>query len=177
MGTILLIIPAQAALSRNIVKLRAAAAARTDERVRLTGELLEGSLPVKMLCWELPFQRALLKIRAFEVAQMRKLLLIEACGMAMMFFCTPLASFVTSAVAIAAGAPPCPLSFVSWTFAVATCAVAVALGALPGPLFSSPCDLGRRRPTWCGTLRIFSPLQVCQCHMRPSLGARHVALR
>lgn len=102
-STILLIIPAQAALSRNIVSLRAAAALRTDERVRLTGELLEGSLSVKMLCWELPFQRSLLRIRGLEVAQMRKLLLIEAAGMAMMFFCTPLASFVTFAVAVASG--------------------------------------------------------------------------
>jgi hypothetical protein len=43
--------------------LRQATAARADERVRLTGEVIAGALAMKMLAWEDPFTDAICKIR------------------------------------------------------------------------------------------------------------------
>jgi hypothetical protein len=43
--------------------LRQATAARADERVRLTGEVISGALAMKMLSWEDPFTDAICSIR------------------------------------------------------------------------------------------------------------------
>jgi hypothetical protein len=64
------------------------------------GEVVDGAANVKMLCWEGPFQKLLHGIRAAETAPMLRMLLIEASSMALMFFCTPVATFVTFSVAV-----------------------------------------------------------------------------
>eukprot|EP00892_Ulva_mutabilis_P006809 jgi/Ulvmu1/44/UM001_0047.1 len=102
-STLLMVIPLQAKLAGKIAGLRARAAAQTDERVRITGELLEGASTVKMLCWERPFQALLSGIRRRETAPMLRMLLIEASSMALMFFCTPVACLVTFSVAVSIG--------------------------------------------------------------------------
>lgn len=56
-----------------------------------------------MLTWEGSFGQLLRRIRAAETRPMRRMLLIEATAMAIMFFCTPVASFVTFATATAMG--------------------------------------------------------------------------
>ncbi len=48
---------------RYIGSLRRDGAARTDERVRLTGEVIQGALAMKMLGWEEPFSAAIRAIR------------------------------------------------------------------------------------------------------------------
>jgi hypothetical protein len=67
------------------------------------GEFIEGITSVKMLTWEKPFEKLLNGIRSQEVAPMWRTLMIEGCSMAIMFFCTPVASFVTFSVAVAMG--------------------------------------------------------------------------
>jgi hypothetical protein len=67
------------------------------------GELLEGATSMKMLTWERPFEALIGRIRTAEAAPMWRMLLIEASSMALMFFCTPLASFVTFATEMAMG--------------------------------------------------------------------------
>jgi hypothetical protein len=56
-----------------------------------------------MLTWENSFEKLLNAIRVKEVAPMWRMLMIEATSMAIMFFCTPFASFVTFSVAVAMG--------------------------------------------------------------------------
>lgn len=53
----------QALLAQFVVGLRNATAARADERVRLTGEVISGALAMKMLGWEDPFTDAICDIR------------------------------------------------------------------------------------------------------------------
>ena len=45
-------VPLQATFARSLASLRSQAAAVTDERVRLTGEVIEGHLALKMHAWE-----------------------------------------------------------------------------------------------------------------------------
>ncbi len=53
----------QALLVQFVGGLRQATAARADERVRLTGEVISGALAMKMLGWEEPFTDAICDIR------------------------------------------------------------------------------------------------------------------
>ena len=67
------------------------------------GEVVEGATAVKMLTWEASFEKLLQRIRGTEAAPMWRMLMIEATSMAVMYFCTPVASFVTFAVHVATG--------------------------------------------------------------------------
>ncbi|KAF6260228.1 P-loop containing nucleoside triphosphate hydrolase protein [Scenedesmus sp. NREL 46B-D3] len=90
MAAMLAVIPLQALLVRTIAGLRRNTAARTDERVRLTGEVIQGCLAMKMLAWEDPFSRSISGIR-------QKRLLSAG------FCMTPVVAFVTFSVYIAMG--------------------------------------------------------------------------
>jgi len=103
-STLLLVIPVQSKLAGTISRLRHLAAAKTDERVRLTGEVVEGMLSVKMLSWEGPFRGLLAAIRNAEARYLWQMMMIEASSIALTFFCTPLASFVTFTVFVLLGA-------------------------------------------------------------------------
>lgn len=62
-GAVLGVIPLQTLLAQFVGGLRRSAAARADERVRLTGEVISGALAMKMLGWEDPFAEAICGIR------------------------------------------------------------------------------------------------------------------
>jgi hypothetical protein len=70
----------------------------TDERVRLTGEVVEGILAAKMLAWEAPFTSALAAIRQRETSFSRRMARIRAVNFALQFAITPIVSFVTFGV-------------------------------------------------------------------------------
>lgn len=55
--------PPQSQLAKLVNRLRQAAAAQADARVRLTGEVMSGALAMKMLGWEGPFTKAICDIR------------------------------------------------------------------------------------------------------------------
>lgn len=62
-AAMLAVMPLQALLVQFVGGLRRATAARADERVRLTGEVISGALAMKMLGWEDPFAEAICGIR------------------------------------------------------------------------------------------------------------------
>jgi len=103
-STLLLLIPAQAFLSRYIGRLRAATAAQADERVRLTGEAISGILACKMLAWEDPLLDHLRAIRTKEAGFIAKMNRIRAFNMALSYAITPVVSVITFATARGTGA-------------------------------------------------------------------------
>lgn len=103
-ATLLLLIPAQAFLSRYIGRLRAATAAQTDERVRLSGEAISGILACKMLAWEDPLLDHLQAIRTKEAGFIAQMNRIRAFNMALSYAITPVVSVITFATARGTGA-------------------------------------------------------------------------
>jgi ABC-type multidrug transport system fused ATPase/permease subunit len=68
---------------------------RTDERVRLASEMVNGSLGMKFLSWEAPVYERLTAIRQQENLPQFKTARIRACNTALQFLVTPLVSFAT----------------------------------------------------------------------------------
>ncbi|DBA68013.1 TPA: hypothetical protein ACH3X2_014044 [Trebouxia sp. C0005] len=97
-ATLLLLIPFQGVLSKHIARLRTNTARHTDERVRLAGEAIAGSLAVKMLGWEDAMLKLLKGIRAKETSFAIRMARIRAMNMALYFFITPLVSFIVFTV-------------------------------------------------------------------------------
>lgn len=98
-SSLLMLIPVQSVLAKYIGSLRAAIAAQTDERVRLTGEAITGITAFKMLAWEKPLCLAILKVREKEQMYIGRMNMIRATNMALTFAIMPLVSFVTFTVA------------------------------------------------------------------------------
>jgi hypothetical protein len=88
---------------RYIGGLRHNTAMRTDERVRLASEMVQGSLAMKMLSWESPVYERLTAIRRQENRYQFKTAHIRACNTALQFIVTPLVSFATFATFRARG--------------------------------------------------------------------------
>ncbi|GBF93736.1 hypothetical protein Rsub_06068 [Raphidocelis subcapitata] len=91
------VMPLQALLVQFVSGLRQATAARADERVRLTGEVISGALAMKMLGWEDPFTAAICGIRRQEVKHSGRMAQIRALNLALQFAMTPVVAFVTFA--------------------------------------------------------------------------------
>ena len=102
-SALLLLIPVQALLAKYIGYLRAATAATTDERVKLTGEAITGALAFKMLAWEDPLYHKILEIREKEKYFIRRMNIIRVLNMALTFAITPLVTLIFFATARAAG--------------------------------------------------------------------------
>lgn len=98
-SSLLMLIPIQSVLARYIGRLRAAIAAQTDERVRLTGEAITGITAFKMLAWEKPLYLEILKVRQKEQVYIGRMNMIRATNMALSFAIMPLVSFITFTVA------------------------------------------------------------------------------
>jgi ATP-binding cassette subfamily C (CFTR/MRP) protein 4 len=71
LGFMLLLIPLQIVAGKAIGYARAMAAQKTDHRVKLVGELLQGVRLVKLQAWEQPMAEALSQARADELVYIR----------------------------------------------------------------------------------------------------------
>ncbi|KAL4424666.1 hypothetical protein ABPG77_004473 [Micractinium sp. CCAP 211/92] len=98
-STLITLIPVQGVLVRYIGRLRAATAAQTDERVRLTGEVVSGMLATKMLGWEQPFLAQISAIRGREARFIRRMARIKAFNMGLSYGITPLSALAAFGVA------------------------------------------------------------------------------
>ena len=97
-STLLMLIPVQSILAKYIGSLRRKIAAQTDERVRLTGEAINGITTFKMLSWEQPLVGEILKVRQREAGFIRKMNMIRAMNMALSFAIMPVVSLITFTV-------------------------------------------------------------------------------
>uniref|UniRef100_A0A182K606 Uncharacterized protein n=1 Tax=Anopheles christyi TaxID=43041 RepID=A0A182K606_9DIPT len=77
-GFLLLFIPIQAWLGKKSAGFRMKAALATDERVRLTNEIMHGIQVIKMYVWEKPYERVIHKLRSKEIKALRGSAIIKS---------------------------------------------------------------------------------------------------
>lgn len=70
-GILLKTIPVQTRLSHYTAALRMKVARRTDSRVGIMNEIINGIQVIKMYAWEIPFQKVVAEARRLEIQQIR----------------------------------------------------------------------------------------------------------
>ncbi|KMQ90611.1 multidrug resistance-associated protein, partial [Lasius niger] len=94
-ASLLAFIPLQGWLGKKSSELRLRTAIRTDERVRLTNEIISGIQAIKMYTWEKPFSALIAKARKKEVNVIRGTSYIRGVTMSFIIFTTRMSLFIT----------------------------------------------------------------------------------
>ncbi|XP_076244312.1 putative multidrug resistance-associated protein lethal(2)03659 isoform X2 [Calliopsis andreniformis] len=94
-ATLLMFIPLQGYLGKKSSILRLKTAIRTDERVRLTNEIISGIQAIKMYTWERPFSALVERARRREIGVIRATSFIRGVTMSFIIFSTRMSLFVT----------------------------------------------------------------------------------
>nr|UEO57356.1 ABCC2 [Conogethes punctiferalis] len=94
-GVILLIFPIQAMLTKVTASVRRQVAMRTDKRIKLMSEIINGIQVIKMYAWEKPFQLVVKAARAYEISALRKSIFIRSVFLGFMLFTERSILFVT----------------------------------------------------------------------------------
>ncbi|XP_046823149.1 probable multidrug resistance-associated protein lethal(2)03659 isoform X2 [Vespa crabro] len=94
-ATLLMFIPLQGYLGKKSSELRLRTAIRTDERVRLTNEIITGIQAIKMYTWEKPFSDLIEKARKKEINVIRSTSYIRGVTMSFIIFTTRMCLFIT----------------------------------------------------------------------------------
>lgn len=102
-GLLLQTIPVQTGLSRLSSILRMKIAVRTDKRVGIMNELIQGIQVIKMYAWERPFQKVVANSRRTEVKQIRYASYIRAINLSTMVFTERSTLFITIATCVFLG--------------------------------------------------------------------------
>ncbi|XP_012339261.1 probable multidrug resistance-associated protein lethal(2)03659 [Apis florea] len=92
---LLLFIPLQGYLGKKSSVFRLKTAIRTDERVRLTNEIISGIQAIKMYTWEKPFSKLIERARRREINILRYMSFIRAITMSFIMFTTRMSLFIT----------------------------------------------------------------------------------
>ncbi|XP_031850164.1 putative multidrug resistance-associated protein lethal(2)03659 isoform X2 [Nomia melanderi] len=92
---LLMFVPLQGYLGKKTSILRLKTAIRTDERVRLTNEIISGIQAIKMYTWEKPFSALVERARRKEINVIRATSLIRGVTMSFIMFSTRIALFIT----------------------------------------------------------------------------------
>merc|ERR1719285_1658914 len=101
-------VPFQSWMGRQFAKLRVETATKTDKRIRLMNEIINGMKVIKMYTWEEPFARLVHKARKEEIGVIRKTAFFRAFNLTFSFtasrfilFCTFLVYSFTGEVVTA----------------------------------------------------------------------------
>ncbi|KAG9435895.1 multidrug resistance-associated protein lethal [Apis mellifera carnica] len=92
---LLLFIPLQGYLGKKSSVFRLKTAIRTDERVRLTNEIISGIQAIKMYTWEKPFSKLIERARRREINIIRYMSFIRGITMSFIMFTTRMSLFIT----------------------------------------------------------------------------------
>ncbi|KAF5303189.1 hypothetical protein FQA39_LY10102 [Lamprigera yunnana] len=92
---LLLFVPLQIYIGKKISKIRLEIAMRTDERVRLLNEILNGIQVIKMYTWEKPFARLISHARRLEVNSIRTRFFLVAIMLSLEIFVTRTSIFIS----------------------------------------------------------------------------------
>ncbi|KAJ9444939.1 putative multidrug resistance-associated protein lethal(2)03659 [Diplonema papillatum] len=95
---LLLLAPLQFLMSRVYTALRMKTTKITDQRVKLTNELITGIRLIKMYAWELPFSKAVLTEREREASNLRATSNVRAFNQGMTYSMSPLTMFIIISV-------------------------------------------------------------------------------
>ncbi|KAB0803714.1 hypothetical protein PPYR_00684 [Photinus pyralis] len=101
---LVLFIPFQLYLCKKLSLVRLRTARRTDERVRLMNEILNGIQVIKMYTWEIPFAKLVELARRHEIAAIRSHFIIHSFLFSLQMFITRTCLFISLVVFIAMGA-------------------------------------------------------------------------
>lgn len=85
-GILLKTVPVQTRLSRYTAALRMKVARRTDGRVSVMNEIINGIQVIKMYAWEIPFQKVVAEARRLEIKQIRYSAYIHGCNISSFVF-------------------------------------------------------------------------------------------
>lgn len=102
-GLLLKTVPLQSALSKLTSKLRLRIAERTDARVGIMNELVQGIQVIKMYAWEKPFQAVVAEARRCEVQQIRYASYLRGFYLSTMVFTERSTLYITLAAAALLG--------------------------------------------------------------------------
>ncbi|KAB0797835.1 hypothetical protein PPYR_09004 [Photinus pyralis] len=92
---LLLFIPFQLVMAKLIAKLRATAARKTDERVRVMNEIISGMQVIKMYNWETPFVKLVSLLRRSEIKFIRIISFIQGGFLSFFVYAAPLCLFIS----------------------------------------------------------------------------------
>ncbi|XP_017887469.1 multidrug resistance-associated protein 4-like isoform X2 [Ceratina calcarata] len=92
---LLLFIPLQGYLGKKSSIYRLKTALRTDERVRLTNEIITGIQAIKMYCWEKLFSDLIQRARKREITVIQNMSMIRGITISFIMFTTRMSLFVT----------------------------------------------------------------------------------
>ncbi|KAF5303190.1 hypothetical protein FQA39_LY10103 [Lamprigera yunnana] len=98
-----LFVPLQIYIGKKISKLRLKTAIRTDERVRLMNEILNGIQVIKMYTWEKPFARLISRARRLEVNAIRTRFFLAAIMLSLEVFVTRTSIFISFIIFVMLG--------------------------------------------------------------------------
>ncbi|XP_055853123.1 probable multidrug resistance-associated protein lethal(2)03659 [Episyrphus balteatus] len=91
----LLFLPLQAYLGKKTSVLRLRTALRTDERVRLMNEIIQGIQVIKMYAWEIPFGKMVALARKKEITPIRNVSYIRGILLSFIMFLTRVSIFTS----------------------------------------------------------------------------------
>lgn len=102
-GILLKTVPVQTRLSQYLSRLRMRVALRTDIRVGIMNEIIQGIQVIKMYAWEIPFQRVVAEARRREIKQIRYASYIRGINLSSFVFIERSTLFIAVATCILTG--------------------------------------------------------------------------
>lgn len=102
-GLLLKCVPVQTRLSHYTSVLRMKVATRTDFRVGIMNEIIEGIQVIKMYAWEIPFQKVVTEARRLEIQQIRYASYIRGVNLSSFIFIERSTLFISIAACILTG--------------------------------------------------------------------------
>ncbi|XP_017097931.2 probable multidrug resistance-associated protein lethal(2)03659 [Drosophila bipectinata] len=94
-GFMMLFIPLNLYLGKQTAALRLKSAEKTDDRVRLMGEIISGIQVIKMYAWELPFERIVSYARKLEIKALRHKAYLGGITKSLIFFVSRTSIFIS----------------------------------------------------------------------------------
>ncbi|XP_038209218.1 multidrug resistance-associated protein 4-like [Zerene cesonia] len=98
-------LPIQGALGRLMGKVRSSTAVKTDDRIKVMSEVINGIQVIKMYAWEIPFQKMIAQKRLDELTQVKKATILRSLFLSFMIFTERAALFLAALTYILLGNP------------------------------------------------------------------------
>nr|ASU47346.1 ABCC3 [Cnaphalocrocis medinalis] len=96
-------VPIQGVIGQTLGKVRFATALKTDERIKVMTEVINGIQVIKMYAWEIPFQKVVGERRADEMKQVKLASILRTVFLGLMIFIERTALFITILVFVLGG--------------------------------------------------------------------------
>ncbi|XP_052747534.1 ATP-binding cassette sub-family C member 4 [Bicyclus anynana] len=102
-SVIFLILPIQAVLTKLTAVIRRVVAQRTDKRIKLMSEIINGIQVIKMYAWEKSFEDVVKVVRAFELEALKKSTFVRSVFLGFMMYAERSTLFITCLTIVLTG--------------------------------------------------------------------------